>query len=146
MLAPIIFYLIASLLFPDQDEAEPITHWQIFFRSQPRDLSTLCARFPDRSDRHRPQGLRTFSRARAILRRDDDNVVRSLDRCRVYQTKAVPWLVFRNFPDLQPGFRRHAADHRSRRTRRQIDSIILAKLSPRFFSVADHFATNAARI
>ena len=31
MLAPTIFYLIASLLFPDPDPAEPIADWQIYF-------------------------------------------------------------------------------------------------------------------
>ena len=82
---------------------------------------SFCARFSDRSDRQRPQRLRTFLRARATLRRNNDNVVRSLYCCRVYQTKAVSRLVCRNFSHLQSRFRRHAADHRLRRTRREID-------------------------
>ena len=43
MLAPTIFYLIASLLFPDQDEAEPITDWQIYFFDHNREIFLLFA-------------------------------------------------------------------------------------------------------
>jgi amino acid transporter len=43
MLAPIIFYLIASLLFPDQDDAEPITDWQIYFFDHNREIFLLFA-------------------------------------------------------------------------------------------------------
>src|SRR3954468_24001365 len=38
ILAPTILYLIAALLFPDQDEAEPITDWHVYFFDHNREI------------------------------------------------------------------------------------------------------------
>lgn len=43
ILTPTILYLIASLLFPDQDEAEPIHDWQIYFFDHNREIFLLFA-------------------------------------------------------------------------------------------------------
>jgi len=43
LLSPTILYLIASLLFPDQDETEPITDWSTYFYANHRDIFLLLA-------------------------------------------------------------------------------------------------------
>ena len=43
MLAPIIFYLISSLLFPDSDTIEPINDWEIYFFDHSREIFLLFA-------------------------------------------------------------------------------------------------------
>lgn len=43
LLSPIILYLIASLLFPDPDEKEPIGSWRTYFYSSHRDIFLLLS-------------------------------------------------------------------------------------------------------
>ena len=43
LLTPTNLYLIASLLLPDQDEAEPITDWEIYFFDHNREVFLLFA-------------------------------------------------------------------------------------------------------
>src|SRR5438105_278909 len=43
LLSPTLLYLISSLLFPDQDDREPITDWQSYFFEQHREIFLLLA-------------------------------------------------------------------------------------------------------
>ena len=43
LISPTILYLISSLLFPDQDEAEPIDNWQTYFFDHHREIFLLLA-------------------------------------------------------------------------------------------------------
>ena len=43
LITPTILYLISSLLFPDQDEAEPIDNWQSYFFEHQREIFLLFA-------------------------------------------------------------------------------------------------------
>ena len=43
LLSPIALYLIASLLFPDLDNEQPIADWRIYFYENHRDIFLLCA-------------------------------------------------------------------------------------------------------
>lgn len=43
LLSPIVLYLIASLLFPDPDEEQPIADWRVHFYENHRDIFLLLS-------------------------------------------------------------------------------------------------------
>lgn len=119
LLSPTILYLISSLLFPDQDDEQPITDWKVYFYENHRDIFLLYALiFPiDIAD--------TLFKGMAHFRAQGPLYVMTMALwfvlCLVAAfTKRRYYHAFfcRDLPDLQPGVRWHYVTHRSRCNRR----------------------------